>query len=108
MLQLIKYIALIRKNPDLKALRRWFTRNSNNFSSTAYKAFNRLINCKVGTGGIELPISKPNILSKVCNLIKSRLGYRIVVLPGLYVSEVAIKLLKPIFVTARTIEQMSH
>jgi hypothetical protein len=62
----------------------------------AQKAFNRLINCKVGARGTELPISKPNILSKVYNSIKSRSGCRIIVLLGLYISEVAIKLLKPI------------
>ena len=50
----------------------------------------------MGARGIELPISKPNILSKVCNLIKSRSGCRIVILLGLYTLEVAIKLLKPI------------
>ena len=94
--QLIKYIALICKNSDLKALWRWFTRNGNNFSGIAYKAFNYLINCKVGTRGIELPTSELNIFSKVYNLIKSRLGYRIVILLGLCVLEVAIKLLKPI------------
>ena len=62
----------------------------------AYKAFNHLINCKVGVRGIKLSISKLNILSKVCNLIKSRLGYKIVVLLRLCTSEVVIKLLKPI------------
>ena len=50
----------------------------------------------MGARGIELPIGKLNILSKVYNSIKSRLGYRIVIPPGLYTSEVAIKLLKPI------------
>jgi len=62
----------------------------------AYKAFNRLNNYKVGARGIELPISKPNILNKIYNSIKSRLGYRIIILPGLCVLEVAIKLLTPI------------
>ena len=62
----------------------------------AYKAFNYFINCKVGARGIKLPISKPNILSKVYNLIKSRLGCRIVILPKLCILKVAIKLLKPI------------
>ena len=57
----------------------------------AYKAFNRLINCEVGAGAIELPISKPNILSKVCNSIESRLGCRIVILLGLCALEVVIK-----------------
>ena len=50
----------------------------------------------MGVRGIKLPISKLNILSKVYNLIKSRLGCRIVVLLGLYILEIAIKLLKPI------------
>ena len=62
----------------------------------AYKAFNRLINCKVGAKGIELPISKLNILSKVYNLIKSRLECRVIILLGLCILEVVIKLLKPI------------
>lgn len=62
----------------------------------AYKAFNHLINYKVGTRGIKLPINKLNILSKVYNSIKSRLGCRIIILLKLYILEVVIKLLKPI------------
>ena len=50
----------------------------------------------MGVRGIKLFINKPNIFNKVYNLIKSRLGYRIVILLGLCVLEVAIKLLKPI------------
>ena len=60
----------------------------------AYKAFNHLINCKVDARGIELPANKLNIFNRVYNSIKSKSGYRIIILLGLCTSEVAIKLLK--------------
>jgi hypothetical protein len=63
--------------------------------------FNYFINYKLGTRGIKPPISKPDIFSKGYNFIKSRSRYRIVslliiFLLGLYILEVAIKLLEPI------------
>jgi len=73
MLQLIKYIALIRQNPYFKTFRYWFKRNINNFRYTAYKALNRLVDRKVNTRAIELPIGKTNIFSKLINSIKYRL-----------------------------------
>ena len=78
MLQLVKYVALISQDPNLEALWRWLARNINNFRGTAHKVFNRLINCKVRARGVELPISKPNRFSKVCDSIKYRPRYRVV------------------------------
>jgi len=41
----------------------------------AYKALNCLINGKVSSRRVELPISKPDILSKLINLVKYSFGY---------------------------------
>ena len=41
----------------------------------AYKALDRLINSKVGTRYIELPISKPDVFRKLLNSIKRRSRY---------------------------------
>ena len=42
-----------------------------------YKALDRFINSKVGSKYIELPIGKPNILSKLINSGKYSLRYYI-------------------------------
>ena len=41
----------------------------------AYKVLNRLINSKVSFRYIELPINKPDILSKLINLVKYSFRY---------------------------------
>ena len=40
-----------------------------------YKALNYFINGKVGSRGIELPISKPEVLNKLINSIKYSFRY---------------------------------
>ena len=56
----------------------------------------KLINYKVSTTGIELPVNELNIFSKIYGIIENKLGYRIVILFRFYILEIAIKLLKPI------------
>ena len=46
---------------------------------TAYKVFNYLINYKIGTRAIKLPIGKINVFSKLINSIKHKLWCRIIV-----------------------------
>jgi len=48
----------------------------------------------VGARPIELPVSKPNVFSKLINSIECRLWCRIVIWPWFCVLKVAIKLLK--------------
>ena len=92
----VKNIALITQNLDFKALWRRLSRNINDFRSSTSKPFNRLVNGKVYTKGIELPIEHTQVLTKVPYPFKSILESFVIVFSWFSAVEVAVNLAKSI------------
>ena len=92
----VKNVALITQNPDFKALWRWLSGNIDDFRSSASKPFNRLVDGKVYTRGIELPVEHAQALTKVLYPFKSILESFVIVFLWFGAVEVAVNLAKSI------------